>query len=93
MTVETVHGDDGVVRQHRVKPDSKRELSVARVVSLSPPTIKVPGFGEVRVRAITDGLTVAPGDWVLAVRLRVGKREGVAVISKMQLLRGDNDDD
>lgn len=82
MRVERFVDADGVVRDRQVRPDSKRDVAVGRVVSLSPPAVEVPGRGRVRVHARAVGLTVGVGDWVLCARVE----QGVVAICEVEVI-------
>ena len=86
VTVERVTLSDGRQVDREVRPDGRRDVSVARVVSLSPPAVDVPGVGVMRVSAITQGLTVVVGDWVFAARVGTPLGERVVVLVKLTRL-------
>lgn len=80
---------DGRIVDREMRPDSKRDQGIARVVSLTPPRVALPGVGDVRVKAVAAGLTVAVGDWVFAARVGTPKGERVVVLAKLTVLGDD----
>jgi len=89
MTVETFTDERGRVRQRQLKEDAHREVAVARVVALSPPTVDVPGFGVLRIHARTVGLVPAVDDWVFVARVGTPKGERAVVLAVVELVGGD----
>lgn len=81
MTTERIQLSDGRVVDREVRPDVKRENVIARVVSLSPPTVAAFG-GQWRIHARTAGLSVAVGDFVLVCRVE----QGAIAVSKVELI-------
>lgn len=83
MTTETFVDDDGRVIEREVLPDALREVAVARVVSLSPPAVRLPGRQRpARVHARVAGLSVAVNDLVLVARVE----QGVVAIGKVEVI-------
>jgi hypothetical protein len=84
--IERVELPGGRLIDREIRPDKKREVAVARVATLNPPQVDLAGFGRVRVTAVTQGLTVAVGDWVFAARVGTPNGERVVVIAKLNRL-------
>ena len=81
MTTETYVDDHGRLIERRLKPDTQRELAVARVVDLSPPTVRAFGH-NIRIHARLDGVNVSVGDFVLVCRVE----QGAVALGKVQVL-------
>ena len=74
---------DGVVVETELTPDAVREISVGRVVSLSPPLVQVSDREKpVPIAARFDGLRIAEGDFVAIFRVE----HGVVAMSKVVML-------
>ena len=82
MTTERYVNADGVVIESEVLPDVFREVVVAQVVDLAPPTVQLSSGRRIRVHARTVGLTVQLLDRVLVCRVE----QGVVAISKVEVI-------
>lgn len=83
MTVERFTDEQGRLVERQVVPDALRQVAVARVVSLSPPSVRLQGRRDpVRVAARVVGLTVSVGDFVLIVRAE----QGVVAVGKVETI-------
>jgi len=81
--IETFVDEQGRVIDRQVMPDEQRELMVAKVVSLSPPSVKIKGRSQpVPIAARLSGVTVQVDDFVLICRVE----QGVIAIGKVEVL-------
>ena len=81
MSTERIIDPDGRVIDRQIKPDHQRELVVATVTSLNPPTVEVFG-NEWPIHARIEGVTVQVGDKVLTCRVE----QGQIAIGKIEVL-------
>ena len=72
MSTETFVDDRGRLRERRVMPDERRELQVARVVSLAPVVVELNGRERQLHKRLTSLSAIAVGDYILVCRVEQG---------------------
>jgi len=84
---ERIQLSDGRVIETEVRDNAAREIAVARVHSLSPPMVVLPGRQlPVRIHARAVGLTVGVGDLVLCCRVSTPAGERAVAMMQVEVL-------
>ena len=72
MSTETFVDDRGRLRERRVMPDERRELQVARVVSIAPVVVELNGRERQLHKRLASLSAIAVGDYILVCRTEAG---------------------